>query len=325
MNDRKEITVSVILLTYNHAPYIRQAVESILRQQTAFPLEILIGDDCSTDGTDRIVEDYARQYPGLVIPVIRPENIGATANLYDLISRARGAYLAYLEGDDLWSCDEKLQRQVDFLREHPLYVGCTHEIGTLRRDGTPCREQIHWISPKNHYSLADYDGVRLPGHGNSLVHRNFFRDSEDRYRAMMTLHPMIADRMLALLLVSFGPVYRLPEQMGYYRLPAAEHDSATAVLFDTNPRRTLDDYLLTRKIESCAHDDLKIPADLRPQRRQLLFEALWTALRRPGKEQQQIAVQILRMEHSPAAIWFVFKSIAGKIAGKLGDFFKKGR
>ena len=94
--------VSVILIAYNQRRYIRQAIESVLAQETSFPYELLIGDDASDDGTSDIVAEYARAYPDIIKAFIRPENVGAARNAVLLLQQARGELIASLEGDDYW-------------------------------------------------------------------------------------------------------------------------------------------------------------------------------------------------------------------------------
>jgi glycosyltransferase involved in cell wall biosynthesis len=117
--------VSVHMITYNHKPYIAQAIEGALRQQTSFPYEIVIGEDCSTDGTRAIVFDYHRRYPEAVRPVTSDHNVGAFANATRAYAECRGKYVAYCDGDDYWHNPHKLQMQVDFLEAHPDY-GLVH-------------------------------------------------------------------------------------------------------------------------------------------------------------------------------------------------------
>jgi glycosyltransferase involved in cell wall biosynthesis len=117
--------VSVVTLTYNHEPYIAQAIESVLAQKTDFPFEYIIGEDCSTDRTRAIVDDYARRHPDVIRVVSGPVNIGAMANIIRVNGVMRGKYIATLEGDDFWNDASKLQRQVDFLERNPEY-GVVH-------------------------------------------------------------------------------------------------------------------------------------------------------------------------------------------------------
>jgi len=116
--------LSVCFICYNQAPFIRQALDSVLAQKVSFSWEILIADDRSTDGTREIVLDYQSRYPGLIRVLPRDSNLGPARNFIDLINSATGKYIAYLEGDDYWTLDTKLQQQVDFLEENPLFAIC---------------------------------------------------------------------------------------------------------------------------------------------------------------------------------------------------------
>jgi glycosyltransferase involved in cell wall biosynthesis len=111
--------VSVNMITYNHAPFIAQAIEGVLSQLTNFKFELLIGEDCSTDGTQSIVMDYAHRYPDFIRVVTSDTNVGMTKNHSRTISASTSKYLAFCEGDDFWQRTDKLQLQVDYLEDHP--------------------------------------------------------------------------------------------------------------------------------------------------------------------------------------------------------------
>jgi glycosyltransferase involved in cell wall biosynthesis len=117
--------VSVRLITYNHAPYIAQAIDSILSQRTSHPYEVIIGEDCSTDGTREIALEYQARYPDLVRVVTSDRNVGARANSLRANAACRGKYLAFCDGDDYWHSSTKLQKQVDLLEAYPD-VGLVH-------------------------------------------------------------------------------------------------------------------------------------------------------------------------------------------------------
>lgn len=116
--------LSVAMTTYNHERFIGQAIESVLAQKVDFDYEILIGDDCSTDGTRTVILNFQRRYPERIKAYLREHNIGAARNLAWTIAACQGQYLALLEGDDYWSCTSKLQKQVDFLDSHPDWAIC---------------------------------------------------------------------------------------------------------------------------------------------------------------------------------------------------------
>jgi len=117
-----EIMVSVSLITYNHEKFIRKAIESVLNQKVNFRFEIIIGDDCSSDGTPAILQEYQKKYPEIIQLILHPRRYkeipGRTNNLTNLYA-CRGKYIAMLDGDDYWINEDKLQRQVDFLEDNP--------------------------------------------------------------------------------------------------------------------------------------------------------------------------------------------------------------
>ena len=130
--DRKDsdIMVSICCITYNQASYIRDALEGFVNQKTDFAYEVLIHDDASTDGTADIIREYADRYPDLIFPILQTENqyskgltnVSGTFNF----PRARGKYIAMCEGDDYWTDDRKLQKQVDYLEANPGCSLCFH-------------------------------------------------------------------------------------------------------------------------------------------------------------------------------------------------------
>lgn len=123
--------VSVCFITYNHAAYIRIALDSIIAQKTNFDFELVIGDDCSTDGTTEIVKEYADKYPQLVRAYIHPVNLTnfglpGKLNFVHGFSVCKGQYVVHIEGDDYFIDENKLQKQADFLDTHPEYSACFH-------------------------------------------------------------------------------------------------------------------------------------------------------------------------------------------------------
>lgn len=116
--------VSVHLLTYNHAKFIAQSIESVVNQKTTFPFEIVIGDDHSTDGTSQIVDQYAEKYPELIKVVRGKTNGGPQPNSIRILENSQGKYMAALEGDDYWIDPLKLQKQTDFMEQNPDFAIC---------------------------------------------------------------------------------------------------------------------------------------------------------------------------------------------------------
>lgn len=129
--------VSICCITYNHAPYIRKALDGFLMQEPPTGVnadeswyEILIHDDASTDGTTDIIREYTVKYPNKIFPLYEIENQYSQGkeNIIDMYNfgRAKGTYIAYCEGDDYWTDSLKLRKQVDFMESHPDYSVCFH-------------------------------------------------------------------------------------------------------------------------------------------------------------------------------------------------------
>lgn len=126
MSDSPNILVSIVCITYNHEPYLRKALDGFLMQETDFSVEIILAEDCSTDGTRTICEEYAAKYPDKINYIFRDHNVGYNENEFEAMCAAKGKYIAYCEGDDYWTDPLKLQKQVDFLESHPEYSVCWH-------------------------------------------------------------------------------------------------------------------------------------------------------------------------------------------------------
>ena len=114
--------VSVCTITYNHENYIEEALDSFLMQETNFPFELVIDDDCSPDGTADIIKQYMKKYPNIMNVRLRKKNVGSMTNFIENMQRAKGNYIALCEGDDYWTDPLKLQKQVDFLEKNDEYV-----------------------------------------------------------------------------------------------------------------------------------------------------------------------------------------------------------
>ncbi len=123
------ITVSVYCLAYNHEKYIRSALDGFVMQKTNFKYEVIVHDDASTDATADIIREYQEKYPDIIKPIFQTENQyskGIKIVKEYVMPKVRGRYIAVCEGDDFWTDENKLQKQVDFLENHPDYAACVH-------------------------------------------------------------------------------------------------------------------------------------------------------------------------------------------------------
>ncbi len=146
--------LSVMVITYNHEHFLAQALESVLAQRTNFEFEIVVGEDYSTDGTREVLSDFHRRYPQRIVGLVRDRNVGVMKNLKETLAACRGQYVAFLEGDDFWTCDDKLQSQADFLDAHPECAISCHRARFLDEIGT-AEHTIFPAIPAGTYALDE--------------------------------------------------------------------------------------------------------------------------------------------------------------------------
>lgn len=204
--------LSVMMITYNHERFIAQAIESVLAQQVNFDYEIVIGEDCSTDGTRAVIMDFHRRYPGRIVPLLRDRNLGAMRNLTETLAVCRGKYVALLEGDDYWTHEDKLQMQINFLDQHPDYAICCHRAQFVDETGGG-QSQIYPTLPSGTYTIAD------------LFHKNWIVTCSVIYRwgSVGSLPNWFAtlkmgDWPLNILVGKAGKIHLMEEVMSVYRI-----------------------------------------------------------------------------------------------------------
>lgn len=212
--------VSVCLTTYNHAPHIRQAIEGVLMQKTAFDFEFLIGEDESNDGTREIVREYADRHPEKIrlflhsrkdVHYVNGKPTGRR-NLVNNLKQARGQYLALLEGDDYWTAPDKLQKQADLLDQYPDLALCFHRVEMLRDDG---RKQPFLEGQKqDRFTLAEFLDSQCHIHTVSVMLRNgLVRELPEWYWRMP-----FGDLPLYALHAQHGDIGFIDEIMAVYRI-----------------------------------------------------------------------------------------------------------
>lgn len=124
--------VSIVCATYNHESYVAQAIESFLMQKTSFPVEIIIGEDCSTDKTRKICLAYQKKYLDKIKLLLPDKNIGAMRIHCLALLACTGKYIANCDGDDYWTDPSKLQKQVNYMEGHPECSLCFHAVEIVK-------------------------------------------------------------------------------------------------------------------------------------------------------------------------------------------------
>jgi glycosyltransferase involved in cell wall biosynthesis len=131
--------VSVAITTYEHEPFIAQAIDSVLAQEGDFELDVVIGEDRSQDRTREIVAAYQARHPETIRAVLPETNLGAGGKrlFAAVLDACRGTYIAAMDGDDYWTSPRKLQIQIDFLDRHPGCAMCFHDVERIREGAGP--------------------------------------------------------------------------------------------------------------------------------------------------------------------------------------------
>jgi glycosyltransferase involved in cell wall biosynthesis len=208
--------VSVFSWTYNHCRYIRQSIESILDQETDFPVEIIIHDDASTDGTTEIVMEYTEKFPHLFRNIIQKENQFSQGKclLKPLLHAPRSELIALTHGDDYWCDPSKLRNQHELLRSYPLASGCFHaadDVNEITSQTTPgfWRPKYH----RDYYQLEDIFSL-----GNfTCTCAVMYRKSVLPDTTLDLSHILHGDYLLLMSALKWGPIYFLDKTMSAYR------------------------------------------------------------------------------------------------------------
>ncbi len=220
-----EPLLSVLFITYNHERFLRQALDSVLMQETDFDYEIVVGEDCSTDSTREILKEYRERFPDIIRLLFREKNLGRpTLNVYLTAIQCRGKYIATLEGDDFWTDKHKLQKAVDHLERDPECSGCANPSVLVGEDG----EELSDRSPLKLYSwtdktytITDYRADDIwPGQTASIVTRNFWKDERFDYTVIYRAHDFIDDAWILLFALLHGPMHHFDEAMSAWRYVA---------------------------------------------------------------------------------------------------------
>ncbi len=212
MTDVTNPAMSVLLVTYNHAKYVAQALDSILMQRTDFDFEIVAVDDCSSDSTLNIIKEYEKQHSQLrVLPA--EANLGISRNYQRGFAACRGEYIAVLEGDDYWISPRKLQAMSAFLKRNPRCSFCFHRI--IRYDPHPESVAVypaHWTAEQ----------ILTP---NELARGNFIGGMSTcvyRREIIAALKPQvwqlnIREWLFNLVVAEHGPIGYVPQILSIYR------------------------------------------------------------------------------------------------------------
>lgn len=219
-NEMNKTLVSICCIAYNQKNYIKQCLDGILMQKTNFKFEVLIHDDCSTDGTTEIIKEYEQKYPDIIKPIYENENQfskGISISKVYNFPRVKSKYVTICEGDDYWTDQYKLQKQVDFMEQNPDYTICFHNVKRLF-EKLPIPEDI-FPAQVVQSSVFDFSF-------NSLLECNFIPTNSVMYRwdsveNVVDKFPnslLPGDWYLHLLFAKQGKIHFIEDVMSVYRI-----------------------------------------------------------------------------------------------------------
>jgi glycosyltransferase involved in cell wall biosynthesis len=220
------IKVSALLLTYNHERFLGQAIEGFLTQKTDFPCELVIAEDCSTDGTREVIRRYWERYPDRIRVFLNRTNIGAGRTTTRAYRACRGQYVATVEGDDYWTAPDKLQRQVDLLDRHPDYAVCFHSVQMVWEDGSHAPILFRPPGIRERYTLRDLVESNFIGSCSAMYRRGVFGCHPPWYYVMP-----VGDWCQHVLHARHGDIGYIDEPMGVYRQHGGGIYSAKPALY----------------------------------------------------------------------------------------------
>lgn len=263
------IMASVCMITYNHEHFIRQAIEGVLMQQTSFPIELVIGEDCSTDRTREICIEYQQKHPDKIRLLLNEKNLGMNPNFMATLKACTGKYIALCEGDDYWTDPLKLQKQVEFLEANKEYVICAHDVwvktnGELKDDFI-----IKKRFPKTTFNVFDLLFFGNQIHTPSVVIRNDLSDYPEQ-----ALKSPLGDFFLWVWLTREGGlIKKFEEKMGVYRHGVGVFSNLVGQQKSEMIKRTL---------------ELLLEADLSPEISQILIAKFAIPFLKDEEFQKQI-------------------------------------
>lgn len=224
----EEVMLSIYVPTYYHEKYIAQALDSILMQKTQYTYEVLIGDDASGDRTPEILRSYQKQYPSQFTVFYREYNMHGLLcnNGQDLLKRCKGKYIICLEGDDYWISEDKIEKQITFLENHPEYMAVAHNCVVVD-ENSQIKNETYPECKDEEYTFQHFASDILPGQMTTIMVRNYLKDPEfDSSLIFENLLP--TDRFIAFSIISYGKIYCMQEKMSAYRHVIKEGKSFSA-------------------------------------------------------------------------------------------------
>ncbi len=239
----KEIPLSIILISYNHEKYIREAIESILMQNVDFEYEIIFADDASTDNTTKIIKEYDNKIKNKQY-LFSKENHGNTYNTWNAIVNCRGKYFIVLEGDDYWIWKEKIKTQYHFLKDNPDYIGVSDLRCEVNKKGRIITHSPEWVKKECDTNLNDFLNLKFFSCVETMYKNIYKKEANNKnLQEIFTSDKMICDLFQCIYSLKNGNIHLFNKDGAIYRTITSGNNS---------------NYNSTKKIANISLDHLHI-------------------------------------------------------------------
>jgi glycosyltransferase involved in cell wall biosynthesis len=306
--------VSIAITAYNSERWLSRALDSALLQRISFPIEIVIGDDCSTDTTVAVARSFQEQNPDLIRVLEQHQNIGMQRNFYETFEHCRGKYTAWLDADDCWTAPEKLAVQVQMMESDPSIGACGHFVRVVTPNGLVVRERYPSISP-GRYGLAEIIQNNFLPSPSVVFRTGIHRDLPDWYFDLAGL----SDWPILLLAGLAGDIVMIDRVMAAYTM------SPESAYYSKGPvyRDILD-------IQFCEHVESFLPSKWRRFARAAKgkrYESMAYALRKQGDfaASREAALKAIRAPDLMDNCGSKIKTLTLAVLSDIGSRFRRGR
>lgn len=250
----QEIVVSIYVVTYNQEKYLRNCLDGIVMQQTNFKFEAIVIDDASTDENPEIIKEYAERYPEIIKPVLLEENLwsqGINKFFAVFLPRAKGKYIAFCEGDDYWTFEGKLQRQVDFLESHPDYSMCFHNH--IVKNETESQYGYRGLIKSRDAKVEDLILCQVAQEATVLSRRTSIENDKKLKDDILSKKFQFSDIRFYLSYIHTGKVYGIAEKWSVYRV----HDKGVSTVLRNKNQLKSNHKNIIRALSQCYNGKYK--------------------------------------------------------------------
>ncbi|MGL4850423.1 MAG: glycosyltransferase [Clostridium sp.] len=311
------IILSICCTTYNQEKYIAKAVQSFIDQDVNFQYEILIHDDASTDSTSDILREFEIKYPNLIKVIYQTENQYSKGEMPSINLRymAKGKYIAFCEGDDYWTDKMKLKKQVEFLEKNTEYIATAHWSEVVDEFNNKSSAYLNsdkiFKFAKKEYCFDDYRNEYIPGHANSIVQRNIFKNGSDDFKKIYKSSELVGDRTTYLILVLLGKIYVHQEIMSAYRYITDNGISYSSKVANQNRHDKWFKYYLN--LEKNIYKEMNREVKLKRLKYQHLMMALQLYMKGRTLENKKVLSDIWKVSNHSELIRYFPKAVLNRI------------